>query len=57
MLCKQETDDPRQCLKEGRDVTNCALDFFRKIKKNCREEFELHAKCLYMSSGEWDYKE
>lgn len=57
MLCRQENGDPRACLVEGRDVTNCALDFFRKIKKTCADEFNAHAKCLYMSSCEWKYEE
>lgn len=33
MLCKGELKDPRKCIKEGKAVTNCALSFFRKVKK------------------------
>ncbi|KAF4521579.1 hypothetical protein B566_EDAN001299 [Ephemera danica] len=40
MLCRDELGDPRKCLNEGKAVTNCALNFFRKMKKSCNEEFE-----------------
>jgi NADH dehydrogenase (ubiquinone) 1 alpha subcomplex subunit 8 len=26
MLCKNENNDPKHCLKEGRKVTRCAID-------------------------------
>lgn len=29
MLCRWEEKDPRKCLKEGRKVNDCALNFFR----------------------------
>lgn len=29
MLCRWEEKDPRKCLKEGRKVNECALNFFR----------------------------
>lgn len=29
MLCRWEEKDPRRCLREGRQVNQCALDFFR----------------------------
>lgn len=29
MLCRWEEKDPRKCLREGRQVNQCALDFFR----------------------------
>ena len=32
MLCRTETGDPRACLKDGREVTNCAMDFFKKVR-------------------------
>ncbi|EDW49240.1 NADH dehydrogenase [ubiquinone] 1 alpha subcomplex subunit 8 [Drosophila sechellia] len=51
MLCRQELDDPRACLAEGKAVTSCALDFFRKVKKTCHEEFTQYATCLDKSSG------
>ena len=28
MLCKNETQDPKKCLKEGRKVTRCAIDLY-----------------------------
>ncbi|XP_013106917.1 NADH dehydrogenase [ubiquinone] 1 alpha subcomplex subunit 8 [Stomoxys calcitrans] len=51
MLCRQELDDPRACLNEGKSVTGCAMDFFRKVKKSCHEEFMQYATCLDKSSG------
>ncbi|XP_055902314.1 NADH dehydrogenase [ubiquinone] 1 alpha subcomplex subunit 8 [Eupeodes corollae] len=51
MLCRQELDDPRACINEGKAVTGCALDFFRKVKKTCYEEFMQYATCLDKSSG------
>ncbi|PKU33844.1 nadh dehydrogenase [Limosa lapponica baueri] len=29
MLCRWEEKDPRKCLREGRQVNQCALEFFR----------------------------
>lgn len=51
MLCRQELDDPRACLSEGRAVTGCAMNFFRKVKKTCHQEFMQYATCLDKSSG------
>lgn len=52
MLCKTEEDDPRRCLAEGKQVTACALDFFKKIKKQCHEEFKQYYNCIDKSSGD-----
>ncbi|NP_001279138.1 NADH dehydrogenase [ubiquinone] 1 alpha subcomplex subunit 8 [Callorhinchus milii] len=46
MLCRWEEKDPRKCLQEGRQVNECALDFFRKIKSNCAEPFTEYWTCL-----------
>ncbi|XP_058799514.1 NADH dehydrogenase [ubiquinone] 1 alpha subcomplex subunit 8 [Phymastichus coffea] len=51
MLCKTEEDDPRQCLTEGKQVTACALEFFKKIKTKCYEEFKQYYNCIDKSSG------
>lgn len=50
MLCREEEKDPRKCLQEGREVTACALRFFRQIKKNCLQEFNQYATCIDRSS-------
>ncbi|CAG2058152.1 unnamed protein product [Timema podura] len=55
LLCRREMDDPRKCINEGKDVTSCSLDFFRKIKKSCFDEFTQHADCLNRSSGHFAY--
>ena len=46
MLCRDEEKDPRKCLKEGRDVTACALNFFNQIKTHCNESFTEYWTCL-----------
>jgi len=51
MLCKGELKDPRKCLDAGKEVTACALEFFRKVKKTCKDEVEWYAKCI-----EWNSK-
>ena len=53
MLCREELQDPRKCIKEGKDLTNCAMNFFRKLKKTCRPEFETYTKCIDKSSGDY----
>merc|ERR1712223_64279 len=32
MLCRLETNDPSKCLADGRAVTNCTNEFFRKTQ-------------------------
>lgn len=46
MLCRTEEADPRKCLKEGNDVTDCGLEFFRKVKNTCKDELEWYTTCL-----------
>ncbi|KAB7503431.1 NADH dehydrogenase [ubiquinone] 1 alpha subcomplex subunit 8 [Armadillidium nasatum] len=52
MLCRFEEKDPRKCLNEGKAVTACAVNFFRKMRKNCLEEFEQYSHCIDKSSRE-----
>jgi NADH dehydrogenase (ubiquinone) 1 alpha subcomplex subunit 8 len=56
MLCKTELSDPRKCVNEGKAVTGCTLEFFRKMKKFCHEEIEQYANCLDMSSTKLEFK-
>lgn len=56
MLCRAEEQDPRKCLKEGQDVTECGLQFFRKVKQTCRDEAEWYTKCLIFSGHDVEYK-
>ena len=51
MLCRYELKDPRKCLKEGKDVTKCALEGLQDIKKHCRNEFEAHVNCVIETSA------
>lgn len=55
ILCKQDYEDPRACLQYANEVTKCALEFFRKVKKNCLNEINANAECLYKSSSLWEY--
>lgn len=50
MLCRYEENDPRRCIKEGKDVTACGLDFFQKVKQHCRQELDQYADCLEYNS-------
>ena len=54
MLCKDEERDPRKCINEGKEVTSCAFNFFRKVKANCAEEFTQYANCIDKSSSTYD---
>ena len=46
MNCRIDTKDPRKCLSEGREVTKCALEFFRIVKGTCHEPFTEYWTCL-----------
>uniref|UniRef100_A0A8C9L6N5 NADH dehydrogenase [ubiquinone] 1 alpha subcomplex subunit 8 n=1 Tax=Pavo cristatus TaxID=9049 RepID=A0A8C9L6N5_PAVCR len=50
MLCRWEEKDPRKCLQEGRQVNQCALDFFRSIKVHCAEPFTEYWTCIDYSN-------
>lgn len=53
MLCRMEEKDPRKCLAEGKAVTACTMDFFRKVKGSCLNEFNQYANCIDKSSGDY----
>ena len=46
MLCRLEEKDPRKCLNEGKTLTMCGHEFFRKAGQACKEEIERMAKCI-----------
>ncbi|KAI8341319.1 NADH-ubiquinone oxidoreductase subunit [Chlamydoabsidia padenii] len=52
MLCKNENNDPKHCLKEGRKVTRCAIDLITKLRENCGKEFDAHWQCLEKNNQE-----
>lgn len=56
MLCRSEERDPRKCLKYGHDVTDCGLEFFKKVKKTCKDELEWYTKCLDFSGYEPNFR-
>lgn len=53
MLCRIEENDPRKCINEGKAVTACTLNFFRKVKSACLNEFNQYANCVDKSSGDY----
>ncbi|KAF5306485.1 hypothetical protein FQA39_LY08891 [Lamprigera yunnana] len=55
MLCRKELDDPRKCINEGKDVTNCAMKFFQKVKRSCFDEFTQYVHCLDKSSSRQEF--
>merc|ERR1712025_384292 len=52
LLCRHETRDPVKCLPEGKIVTACANEFFKKVKATCAESFTQYAMCLEQSTHE-----
>ncbi len=53
MGCRYVTKDPRQCLKEGKLVTKCAMSFFKKLKDHCNDEFTKYWNCLDVNNQEY----
>lgn len=51
MLCKSEDPDPRNCLKEGKEVTKCGLNFLYDIRDKCAKEVTAFAKCTEWNSA------
>ncbi|KAG6447236.1 hypothetical protein O3G_MSEX004811 [Manduca sexta] len=56
MLCRFEENDPRKCINEGKAVTACTMEFFRKVKKACLQEFNQYANCVDKSSGDFSFQ-
>lgn len=54
MLCREELKDPRKCLNEGKAVTSCSLEFFRKVKQSCLREFTDYYNCVDKSSPSYE---
>ena len=48
---------PRKCLKEGKEVTSCSMEFFRKVKSMCATEFMTYATCLERGSSDMEFRE
>jgi len=57
VMCKQENkNDARKCINEGKAVTSCALEFFRKLKVNCYDEFQIYSNCIDKSSARLEFE-
>ncbi|CAH1774191.1 unnamed protein product [Owenia fusiformis] len=46
MLCWREEKDPRKCINEGKEVTNCGFEFFGEVKKHCMDSFTKYWNCI-----------
>ena len=46
----------RKCITEGKDVTSCSMDFFRKVKAMCATEFMSYATCLERGSSNMEFR-
>ncbi|EDO34349.1 predicted protein, partial [Nematostella vectensis] len=55
MGCRYETKDPRKCIEEGKEVTRCALRFFKQLKSECNDTFTKHWNCLDHNNQEFGY--
>lgn len=51
MLCRYEEQDARYCLKEGKAVTACGVEFLTAIKKHCYDSFTNYWQCLDYKGG------
>ena len=56
MLCDKEEKDPRKCINEGKEVTRCGLEFFKKLRSSCGSEFTEYWQCIDHSSYDMHYK-
>jgi len=46
MLCRYEEADPRYCIKEGKAVTACGVEFLNRLKKHCYAPFTNYWQCI-----------
>ncbi|CAK9302392.1 unnamed protein product [Gordionus sp. m RMFG-2023] len=54
-LCRKEERDPRKCLKEGKILSLCALEYFDKVKESCPNQFKKLYKCIDWKSSRKDF--
>ncbi|OMH83753.1 NADH-ubiquinone oxidoreductase [Zancudomyces culisetae] len=53
MLCKQDNNDPKACLSQGKQVTDCGIEVVNKVKQHCADSFANHWKCLDLNNQEY----
>ncbi|XP_069120473.1 NADH dehydrogenase [ubiquinone] 1 alpha subcomplex subunit 8-like [Argopecten irradians] len=51
MLCNEELKDPVRCMNEGKEVTRCGMEFLKKLRLNCQEEFSNYHTCIDTKAG------
>ncbi|CAI9724452.1 Hypothetical predicted protein [Octopus vulgaris] len=56
MLCRDETNDPRRCLNEGKEVTRCGFEFFSKVKTHCPDQFYDYWQCVDHSGNDMNFQ-
>ena len=42
-----------KCLGEGKQLTACGLEFYRKMTRTCRPKIEAYALCIDQSDGRY----
>lgn len=52
MQCRYELG-PTRCIKEGKEVTDCTMEFFGKLKKACYHELDRFSYCIDKSSVDY----
>lgn len=50
MLLRSEYEDPRKTLKEGKLLTACGVEFLRKLKRTCKDEYDTYVHCIDKST-------
>ena len=55
MLCNEEEKDPRKCLREGKEVTRCGVEFYNKVRTNCAASFTKYWQCLDNADCNMDF--
>jgi len=53
--CKEGNSKPEACVEQGKLVTGCAVDLFKKVKANCNTEYTTHWKCLEWNNHEFSF--
>ena len=53
--CRYWKKDPRKCLDEGKELTDCGSRFFKQVKENCDESFVKFFECLDNNNMEYTY--
>eukprot|EP00270_Netrium_digitus_P004776 TRINITY_DN1610_c0_g1_i2.p2 TRINITY_DN1610_c0_g1~~TRINITY_DN1610_c0_g1_i2.p2 ORF type:complete len:108 (+),score=32.91 TRINITY_DN1610_c0_g1_i2:108-431(+) len=53
--CKRRDENPEVCLKEGQDVTRCALSLLNELHAQCPKAMDDYCKCMNYYSSEFPF--